>query len=225
MQKWPKNVYFGGPTPQARKKSTKINFLGPETARWGGGLPLERLVAENFVPALESLSSLGFEERNLGCPGNVAGMSRTPGGVQKVCALFREIIPQNEFCPNFSAWRYEFRCEFLREFQDEYFRSILTFVERVRMMMKNSSRNPQQNSQPNSQGQSEEKFTDFFCWAGAVSIFVFCCFFCISGFGRFLGSYQACGIVNLRNLGSKKRKQKKLRCLPCSPKTFNSFLK
>ena len=71
---------------QARKKSTKINFLGPETARWGGGLPREGVVAENFVPALETLSSLGFEERNPGCPGNFAGMSRTPGGVQKVCA-------------------------------------------------------------------------------------------------------------------------------------------
>ena len=70
----------------ARKKSTKIKFLGPETARWGGGLPREGVVAENFVPALETLSSLGFEERNPGCPGNFAGMSRTPGGVQKVCA-------------------------------------------------------------------------------------------------------------------------------------------
>ena len=29
---------------------------------------------------------VGFEERNLGRPGNFAGMSRTPGGVQKVCA-------------------------------------------------------------------------------------------------------------------------------------------
>ena len=38
------------------------------------------------MPALESLSSLGFEERNLGCPGNFAGMSRTLGGVQKVSA-------------------------------------------------------------------------------------------------------------------------------------------
>ena len=74
------------PYCQARKKSTKINFLGLETARWGGGLPLEGVVAENFVPALESLSSLGFEERNLGCPGIFAGMSRTPGRVQKVCA-------------------------------------------------------------------------------------------------------------------------------------------
>ena len=60
--------------------------MGPETARWGGGLPREGVVAENFVPALETLSSLGFEERNPGCPGNFAGMSRTPGGVQKVCA-------------------------------------------------------------------------------------------------------------------------------------------
>ena len=71
---------------QARKKSTKINFLGPETVWWGGGLPREGVVAEKFVLSLESLSSLGFEERNLGCPGNFAGMSRTPGGVQKVCA-------------------------------------------------------------------------------------------------------------------------------------------
>ena len=68
------------------KKSTKINFLGPETARWGADLPREGVVAEKFVLSLESLSSLGFEERNPGCPGNFAGMSRTPGGVQKVCA-------------------------------------------------------------------------------------------------------------------------------------------
>ena len=66
---------------QARKKS-----LGPETARWGGGLPRKGVVAKKFVPSLKSLSSLGFEERNLGCPGNFAGMSRTPGGAQKVCA-------------------------------------------------------------------------------------------------------------------------------------------
>ena len=71
---------------RAREKSTKINFLGAETAWWGGGLPRERVVAEKFVLSLESLSSLGFEERNLGCPGNFAGMSRTPGGVQEVCA-------------------------------------------------------------------------------------------------------------------------------------------
>ena len=44
------------------------------------------MVAEKFVLSLSSLSSLGFEERNLGCPANFAGMSRTLGGVQKVCA-------------------------------------------------------------------------------------------------------------------------------------------
>ena len=32
------------------------------------------------------LSSLSFEGRNLGCPGNFAGMSWTFGGVQTVCA-------------------------------------------------------------------------------------------------------------------------------------------
>ena len=52
----------------------------------GVGLPREGVVAEKFAPSLKSLSSLGLEERNLGCPGNFAGMSRTPGDVQKVCA-------------------------------------------------------------------------------------------------------------------------------------------
>ena len=82
---------------QARKKSTKINFLGPETARWGGGLPREGVVVENFVPSLESLSSLGFEERNLGCPGNFAGMSRTPGGIQKVSLLTFSLLFSEDF--------------------------------------------------------------------------------------------------------------------------------
>ena len=33
------------PYSHARKRSTKINFLGLETARWGGGLPREGVVA------------------------------------------------------------------------------------------------------------------------------------------------------------------------------------
>ena len=69
---------------QAWEKNTKINFFGPETARWAGGLPRKGVVAEKFVLSLERLSSLSLEERNLGCPRNFAGMSRTPGGVQKV---------------------------------------------------------------------------------------------------------------------------------------------
>ena len=39
-----------------KKKSTEINFLGPETTRQGGGLPRGGGVAEKFVPSLESLS-------------------------------------------------------------------------------------------------------------------------------------------------------------------------
>ena len=85
ITKW-RGCFGGQPSVRQEKRATKIKFLGPETARWGGGLPREGVVAENFVPALETLSSLGFEERNPGCPGNFAGMSRTPGGVQKVCA-------------------------------------------------------------------------------------------------------------------------------------------
>ena len=71
---------------QAGKKSTKINLLGPEIARWDGGLPREGVGVEKFVPSLKSLISLVFEGGNLGCPGNFAGMSGTPGGVQKVRA-------------------------------------------------------------------------------------------------------------------------------------------
>ena len=82
----------GIPLIRQRNKSTKINFLGPETARWGGGLSREGVVAEKFVHSLESLSFLGFEERNLGCPGNFAGVSRTPAGVQKVCAK-KKFVP------------------------------------------------------------------------------------------------------------------------------------
>ena len=78
--------YASGLFLRQEKKSTKINFLGPETARWSGGLPREGVVAENFAPSREILCSLGFKERNPRCPGNFAGMSRTPGVVQKVCA-------------------------------------------------------------------------------------------------------------------------------------------
>ena len=78
-----------------------INFLGPETARWGGGLPREGVGVEKFVLSLGSLFSLGFEGGNLGCPRNFAGTSQTCGGVQKICA--------KRVCANFSA-------DFPREF-------------------------------------------------------------------------------------------------------------
>ena len=48
-----------------------------------GGLPLEGVVAENFVPALESLSSLGFRREEFGMSREFCGMSRTPAGCSK----------------------------------------------------------------------------------------------------------------------------------------------
>ena len=53
-----------------KMKVHKEQLLGPETARWGGGLPCKGAGVEKFVLSFESLSSLSF------------GMSRTPGGVQ-----------------------------------------------------------------------------------------------------------------------------------------------
>ena len=53
---------------------------------WGRGLLREGVVPEKFVPSFESFFSLGFQGWNLGCPGNFAGMFRTPGSVRKVCA-------------------------------------------------------------------------------------------------------------------------------------------
>ena len=74
---------------EPKKKSTKIYFLGSEIARWGGGLPLAGVVLEEFVPSLESLSSLGFEGGNPRCPGNFAGSSRTPA-----MGVFKKVWPQ-----------------------------------------------------------------------------------------------------------------------------------
>ena len=66
---------------------------------------------KKFVPSLKSLSSLGFEERNLGCPGNFGGMSRTPGRVQKVCAKkvrvhfsFPISVPPKPACARSHIW-------------------------------------------------------------------------------------------------------------------------
>ena len=82
---------------QAREKNTKINFLGPETTRWRGGLPREGVVAEKFVPSLESLSSLGFEERNLGCPEILPGFPGLLGVFKKFVRkkfvrIFRSLV-------------------------------------------------------------------------------------------------------------------------------------
>ena len=68
------------------KRAQRLSFWVRRPPGGVGVFHAKGVVAKNFVPALETLSSLGFEERNPGCPGNFAGMSRTPGGVQKVCA-------------------------------------------------------------------------------------------------------------------------------------------
>ena len=55
-------------------------------------------MAKKFVPSRKSLSSLGFEERNLGCPGNFAGMFPGPLGVfkkfvqKKFVRIFRSLF-------------------------------------------------------------------------------------------------------------------------------------
>ena len=58
------------------------------------------------MPSLESLFSLGLERGNPGSAGNFAGMSRTPGGVPKVCAKTRLrsfSVPNLVGPPNFRA--------------------------------------------------------------------------------------------------------------------------
>ena len=74
------------PSVRQEKGAQRLTFWVRRPPGGVGVFHSKGWLAENFVPALESLSSLGFEERNLACPGNFAGMSRTPGGVQKVCA-------------------------------------------------------------------------------------------------------------------------------------------
>ena len=65
----------------------------------GWGLPRDGVVAEKFVPSLESLSSLGLEERNLDVPGILPGRDvPDPCGCSKVCGkkkfvrFFRSLV-------------------------------------------------------------------------------------------------------------------------------------
>ena len=62
--------------------------MGEGAVGWGLAKELAsqaRKLFQNYPLAIYPLVS-PLEERNPGCPGNFAGMSRTPGGVQKVCA-------------------------------------------------------------------------------------------------------------------------------------------
>ena len=148
-----------------QKKSTKINFWGPETARWGGGVfhpkgwwpksscPASKVclpwgfrreksgMSREFcwdVPdpwrCSKSLCKQkvhahfpsfvflgGFEGRNLGCLGNFAGTSRTPGGVQKVCANKKSSCAF--FFPYQCSYGWRFRIEVASDLNPQRFES------------------------------------------------------------------------------------------------------
>ena len=71
-------VLFG-----VRKCTPLINLLGPETARWFRVFHAKGWWPKNSWPPSKVRLPWVFEEKNLRCPGNFAGMSRTPAGAQK----------------------------------------------------------------------------------------------------------------------------------------------
>ena len=71
------------------KRAQRLSFWVRRPPGGVGAPPREGVVAEKFVLSLESLSSLVFEERNLGYPENFAGMSRTKSLCKKSsCSFF-----------------------------------------------------------------------------------------------------------------------------------------
>ena len=70
---------------QARKKSTKINFLTLGTAGWGRALPREGVVVENFVPSLEFVF-LAFRREEPGMSWEFCWDVPNPWECSKVCA-------------------------------------------------------------------------------------------------------------------------------------------
>ena len=85
-----------GDTSQARTTTTKINFLGPETCRWGGGLPREGVVVEKFVLSLEVCLPWVSKRRTWDVPGILPGCPG-PLGVfkrytqKKFVSIFRSL--------------------------------------------------------------------------------------------------------------------------------------
>ena len=69
---------------QARKRSIKINFLGPETAGQGGCLPREGVGVEKFVPSLESMF-LASKAGAWDVPEFLPGCPEPLGMFKKVC--------------------------------------------------------------------------------------------------------------------------------------------
>ena len=84
---------------------------------WGSSMQTGRGQKVRALP--RKFVFLGFEGGNLVCPGNFAGMSRTPAGVQKlctkkVCAYFSfpkrsgEGVVRRNGCPKECFWRVRF---------------------------------------------------------------------------------------------------------------------
>ena len=88
-----------------KKKSTKINFLGPETARWGGGLPREGVVAESSCPP-SKVCLPWVSKRSIwdvtgilpGCPGPV-GVFKKLVQTKFVCIFRSLLFAENVACP------------------------------------------------------------------------------------------------------------------------------
>ena len=80
------NNLKGGLSDQAKEESTKTNFEGPETARWGGGLSCcgwpQKFILSLQIPGIKKKQVL-----SAGCAWNFAGISPGSGGVQKVCSF------------------------------------------------------------------------------------------------------------------------------------------
>ena len=87
------------PRFQARKKSTRINFLGPETARWGGGLPREGVGVKKFVLSLESCLPWVSKRGIWDVPGILPGCPAPQGVFKKfVQKKFVRIFHSRKLC-------------------------------------------------------------------------------------------------------------------------------
>ena len=68
---------------RGENQATKVNFLGPETTRWGGGLPREGVVSKKVRAHPRKLVFLGFPRGITGCPRNLLGCPRPQGQGKK----------------------------------------------------------------------------------------------------------------------------------------------
>ena len=82
---------------QARKKSTKINYLGSGDRPVGWGVFHAKECWPKSLCSPSKVCLPWVSKRNLGCPGNFAGMSRTLGpiyNVQMDAAVLGDRLPE-----------------------------------------------------------------------------------------------------------------------------------